>query len=172
MSPKKDNYFSFKLDKENATILLEEQSLICMEVKNSFPLKYDNKIIKGIHETTKLIYNFIRKSKKFYEISKTNGKNIKKIHILFLYDSFLQTSNDIELFKNTLFEIFKSLAITIDVITLLDIVYFVNPASFNSRKLSDIVIKLKKGNEKATTQIEELQKKNDDTIQKMEEMKK
>ena len=141
-----------------------------MEVKNTFPLKNDNGIIKGYKETLKLIYNFIRKSKKFYEIS--NKKNIRKIHILFLYDSFLQTSNDMEQFTKLLCEIFNSLKITIDIRTTFDIVYFANPASFNSRKLSDIVIKLKNENEGAKTLIEELKKKNDDTTQKMEDMKK
>ena len=184
LHPKNNDYFSFRLDKQNTKILLEQNSLICMEVKNTFPLKNDNGIIKGYKETLKLIYNFIRKSKKFYEIS--NKKNIRKIHILFLYDSFLQTSNDMEQFTKILCKIFNSLTITIDIRTTFDIVYFANPASFNSRKLSDIVIKLKnenndtmqkmedmkKENEGAKILIKELQKKNDDTTQKMEDMKK
>lgn len=140
------NYLTFNLDEENTKIFLEQNSLICMEVKNSFPLKYNNGKIEGINETTKLIYSFIKKSKKFYDISKINGKNIKKIHILFLYDSFLQASNDMEILKNTLSEIFESITIEVDVKTTFDIVYFVNPASFNSRKLSNIVIKLKREN--------------------------
>ena len=160
--------FTFKLDKDNE-IFLKQKSLICMKVKNSFPLRYVNDKIKeknnnkGINGTVSLIYNIIRKTKKFYEIAKLKGKKIKKIHILFLYDSFLQSNDDMENFKDILYNIFETLKIEINIETSFNIIYFVNPPCIYTRKLSDIVIKLKKENEDSKNIIEVLKKENNDT---------
>ncbi len=74
-----------------------------METKTSFPLKKEknhNDFSKDqIQETKKLIHSIIRKSKKFFEIAINKQKTIQKIHILFLYDSLLQTNEEIKLYK-------------------------------------------------------------------------
>ena len=76
---------------EDKIIKIESNSLIYMEVKTSFPLKYgknekNEEIIVGKEDTKSYIRSFIRKSQKFYQIAKKQNKEIKRIHILFLYD--------------------------------------------------------------------------------------
>ena len=144
-----------------------------METKTSFPLKKEknqNDISEEqIQETKKLIHSIIRKSKKFFEIAINKQKTIKKIHILFLYDSLLQTNEEIILYKQKLDNIFRNLSIKIEINTTFDVIFFVNPASLNMRNLTNTFIKLKQENQ---AKIEELQKSNQDSKQKIEDLKK
>jgi len=70
---------------KNSQIYIEKNSLIYMEAKTSFPLKYEmkekEKIIQGSKETKFLIQSIIRKSKKFYEIPHYQKKKIEKIYL-------------------------------------------------------------------------------------------
>ena len=144
-----------------------------METKTSFPLKKEknkNDVSEEqIQETKKLIHSIIRKSKKFFEIAINKQKTIKKIHILFLYDSLLQTNEEIILYKQKLDNIFRNLSIKIERNTTFDVIFFVNPASLNMRNLTNTFIKLKQENQ---AKIEELQKSNQDSKQKIEDLKK
>ena len=167
-----NNNKKFKSNEEQY-ITIKKNSLIYMEAKTSFPLKIEKdsneKKINGVQETKHLIYNIIRKSKKFYEIANNKKNTIQKIHILFLYDSFLQSNDDIQLFKNEFNLIFENLKIKIQINTTFDVIYFVNPSSINIRNLTNTFIKLKKDNQ---AKMEELQKENMDSKKKMEELQK
>lgn len=176
----KDNNFIPEYEKnQNLDIIIEKNSFICMEVKNSFPLKYDysnaQRVIKGIEETKKLINKIIRKSKRFEQIALFKEKNIENIHILFLYDSLLQKTDEmfnfVEEFKNIFVEIssyHSKYYVSVDKKTIFDIIYFVNPASINMRKISNLVVNIKKENENIKKEnellfkrIESLEKKLD-----------
>ena len=84
----------FVSGRNNPCISIEKGSLIYMEVKTSFPLKNEmengKKKVKGEEETIALIKSIFRKCKKFLEIAKIKVGEINKIHILFMYDTFLQ----------------------------------------------------------------------------------
>ena len=142
-------------------IIIEEKSLIYMEVKNSFPLKkIDKKEIIGINETESLLYNIIRRSKKFYEIAKMEKKVIEQIHILFLYDSLLPKDEDMLQFINLLQNFLHNIKVGIKIKTIFDVIYFVNPANINMKRFSDIVNGLKKQNEEANKKINDLEVNN------------
>ena len=173
---KRFNLFNYDIldeKEEDNKILINKNSLIYMEVKNSFPIKFEldsNKIktIKGLKEAESLIKNILRRSKKFYEIALNLGKNIDKVHILLLYDSVLQPTDDIEEIIFEFHKILKELKLFGLKNYIFDIVYFVNSASINMRKLSNIVInlrekntKLELENQKLKENIEELYKKID-----------
>ena len=148
---------SFEIS-EKSEIEIKKNSLIYMEVKYSFPLKYnDKKEIIGINETSSLIYKIIRRAKKFYEIAIKQKKNIHQIHILFLYDSLMPKDEDLKNFKMELQKIFQKLEIKVKKRTIFDIIYFVNPASLNVKKLSDIVHDLKNQNEESKKKINDLE---------------
>ena len=172
-----DNNFRYidknESDEDSKIINIIKNSLIYMETKTSFPLKKEknqNDISEEqIQETKKLIHRIIRKSKKFFEIAINKQKKIKKIHILFLYDSLLQTNEEIILYKQKLDNIFRNLSIKIERNTTFDVIFFVNPASLNMRNLTNTFIKLKQENQ---AKIEELQKSNQDSKQKIEDLKK
>ena len=168
-----DINYKVKESYEDSKINIEKFSLIYMEVKNSFPLKIEGnqKDIdeEQVKDTKKLINSIIRKSKKFLEIALNKKKIIKKIHILFLYDSLLQTDDEMILYKKKLNNIFKNLAIKIEINTTFDIIFFVNPSSINIRKLTNTFIKLKKENQ---SKIEELQKENQSSNQKIGDLQK
>lgn len=148
---------SFEIS-EKSEIEIKKNSLIIMEVKYSFPLKYnDKKEIIGINETSSLIYKIIRRAKKFYEIAIKQKKNIHQIHILFLYDSLMPKDEDLKNFKMELQKIFQNLKIEIKKRTIFDIIYFVNPASLNVKRLADIVHYLKNQNEESNKKINDLE---------------
>jgi len=146
---KSSKYISYK---SNPNIIIKKNSLIYMEVKTSFPLKTEKinnrEEIKGINETKYLIKNIIRKSNKFSEIAKLQKKDIKTIHILFMYDTMLQKEDDIQKYIKEFINIFKFNIFEVRINTIFDVVYFVNPASINIRKLSDVIFKLKEENKK------------------------
>ena len=142
-------------------IIIEEKSLIYMEVKNSFPLRYNNKKeIIGINETKALLHNIIRKSKKFYEIAKMQKKEIKQIHILFIYNSLLPKNEDMLKFIKLLQMFLQNLKVEIKIKTIFDIIYFVNPVNINMNRFSDIFDELKKQNEELKKKIIDLEANN------------
>ena len=156
-------------------INLEKNSFIYMEVKTSFPLKYNgqNKL-EGLSETKNLIKSIMRKSKKFYEIAKKQKKIIKEIHILFLYDSLLPNNKDMLDFQTIIGNIMSEIEVKIEIKTIFDIIYFVNPASINMRKFSKMVNELKKENEeskkliaKNESKIEQLKKENENQMNEL-----
>ena len=156
-------------------INLEKNSFIYMEVKTSFPLKYNeqNKL-EGLSETKNLIKSIMRKSKKFYEIAEKQKKIIKEIHILFLYDSLLPNNKDMLDFQKIILKIMNEIGGRIEIKTIFDIIYFVNPASINMRKFSKMVNELKKENEESKkliaqneSKIEQLKKENENQMNEL-----
>ena len=135
----------FTLFPLNNSVEYEKNSLIYMEVKNSFPLKYEKgeKKLKGLEETKSLLYNIIRRSKKFYEIANKKNKEIEQIHIFFLYDSLLQKQEDIRNFSNIFLQCLNNPRIKVNIKTVFEVIYFVNPSSINMRELSKTVASLK-----------------------------
>ena len=156
---------SFEID-QRTKIKIEHNSFIYMEVKTSFPLSYkgekENKVLEGLNETKILFNTIIRKSKKFYEIAKNQNKKINQIHILFLYDSLLPKSEDMLNFQIIIRNIMGSLKEKIEIKTIFDIIYFVNPASINMRKISNIVYELKKENVQNESEIKKLKEQNNE----------
>lgn len=149
---------------DDKKIIFKNNTLIFIEVKNTFPLKFEKnknneRKIYGIKDTKLLITNIVKKSIKFTEIALSLEKKIDKIHILFFYDSLLQPSDDIKIFEEEFKKIFKNLKIQLKISTSFDVVYFVNPASINMRKLSNIVIELKEQNKQLTQSMKELEQK-------------
>ena len=155
---------------DNKKIIFKNNTLIFIEVKNTFPLKYEKKNnerkILGIKDTKVLITNIVKKAIKFKEIALSLKKTIDKIHILLFYDSLLQPSDDIKTFEEEFKKILKNVKIKENISTSFDVVYFVNPASINMRKLSNIVIELKEENKK----IPVLENENKQLKLKMEEL--
>ena len=81
----------FISSEQDSKILIEKESLIFMEVKTSFPLKFvkknQEKTIKGFDEANSLIKSIMRKSNKFKEVVVNKEKKIQNVHILFMYDT-------------------------------------------------------------------------------------
>ena len=160
-------------EEDSNKIKINKNSLIYMEVKNSFPIKFEidsnnMKTIKGLKEAESLIKNILRRSKKFYEIALKLGKNIDKVHILLLYDSLLQPTDDIEEIIFEFQKILKEFKLFGLKDYIFDIIYFVNSASINMRKLSNIVVNVMKKNtelelenKKLKEKMEEIDKKTD-----------
>ena len=98
-------------NEQNSKILIEKESLIFMEVKTSFPLKFEKKkeekIIKGFDETNSLIKSIMRKSNKFRELLLNKEKKIQNVHLLFMYDTLLQKEDDLKQYINKFKEIFN-----------------------------------------------------------------
>ena len=146
---------SIEIDQRNK-INLEQNSFIYMEVKTSFPLKYNGQNeLEGFPETKNLIKSIMRKSKKFYEIAENKKKIINTIHILFLYDSLLPNDKDMLEFQKQIGNIMNQIKEEIEIKTIFDIIYFVNPASINMRKFSNMVKELKKENKEVKKLMEQ-----------------
>ena len=157
---------------QDSIIKIDSKSLIYLEVKNSFPLKYkkdgDKKILKGLEETKSLLHNIIRKSKKFYEIAKNEKKKINQIHILFLYDSLLQKAQDMNDFIMIFNNIFIEKTIKVGLATIFEVIYFVNPSSINMRDISQKVDELKSGRQ---NEINKIKEEKEEEINKMKKEK-
>ena len=155
---------------EDKIIKIESNSLIYMEVKTSFPLKYgknekNEEIIVGKEDTKSYIRSFIRKSQKFYQIAKKQNKEIKRIHILFLYDYLLP--KDIKKLIYEFTNIFLELKTNVKLKTIFEVIYFVNPASLNLKKLSSTIRKLEKENNESKKTIDDLKKQIEDNDKNM-----
>ena len=155
---------------EDKIIKIESNSLIYMEVKTSFPLKYgknekNEEIIVGKEDTKSYIRSFIRKSQKFYQIAKKQNKEIKRIHILFLYDYLLP--KDIKKLIYEFTNIFLALKTNVKLKTIFEVIYFVNPASLNLKKLSSTIRKLEKENNESKKKIDDLKKQIEDNDKNM-----
>ena len=155
---------------EDKIIKIESNSLIYMEVKTSFPLKYgknekNEEIIVGKEDTKSYIRSFIRKSQKFYQIAKKQNKEIKRIHILFLYDYLLP--KDIKKLIYEFTNIFLALKTKVKLKTIFEVIYFVNPASLNLKKLSSTIRKLEKENNESKKTIDDLKKQIEDNDKNM-----
>ena len=160
---------------EDKIIKIESNSLIYMEVKTSFPLKYgknekNEEIIVGKEDTKSYIRSFIRKSQKFYQIAKKQKKEIKRIHILFLYDYLLP--KDIKKLIYEFTNIFLALKTNVKLKTIFEVIYFVNPASLNLKKLSSTIRKLEKENNESKKKIDESKKIIDESKKTIDESKK
>ena len=160
---------------EDKIIKIESNSLIYMEVKTSFPLKYgknekNEEIIVGKEDTKSYIRSFIRKSQKFYQIAKKQNKEIKRIHILFLYDYLLP--KDIKKLIYEFTNIFLALKTNVKLKTIFEVIYFVNPASLNLKKLSSTIRKLEKENNESKKKIDESKKIIDESKKTIDESKK
>ena len=160
---------------EDKIIKIESNSLIYMEVKTSFPLKYgknekNEEIIVGKEDTKSYIRSFIRKSQKFYQIAKKQNKEIKRIHILFLYDYLLP--KDIKKLIYEFTNIFLALKTKVKLKTIFEVIYFVNPASLNLKKLSSTIRKLEKENNESKKKIDESKKIIDESKKTIDESKK
>ena len=160
---------------EDKIIKIESNSLIYMEVKTSFPLKYgknekNEEIIVGKEDTKSYIRSFIRKSQKFYQIAKKQKKEIKRIHILFLYDYLLP--KDIKKLIYEFTNIFLALKTKVKLKTIFEVIYFVNPASLNLKKLSSTIRKLEKENNESKKKIDESKKIIDESKKTIDESKK
>ena len=160
---------------EDKIIKIESNSLIYMEVKTSFPLKYgknekNEEIIVGKEDTKSYIRSFIRKSQKFYQIAKKLNKEIKRIHILFLYDYLLP--KDIKKLIYEFTNIFLALKTKVKLKTIFEVIYFVNPASLNLKKLSSTIRKLEKENNESKKKIDESKKIIDESKKTIDESKK
>ena len=171
-------------NEENSKILIQKESLIYMEVKNSFPLKLiqknQEKIIQGFDEANSLIRSIMRKTNKFTELALNRGKKIQNIHVLFMYDSLLQKNEDFKYYVDNFKKIFETNRFKVGINTTFDVIYFVNPSSINTRRLSEIISELKEENKKSAETIkktinnntEEIKKISEDYNSKLEEMKK
>ena len=123
-----------------------------MEVKTSFPLKFmqknQEKIIKGFDEANSLIRSIMRKSNKFTELALNKGKKIQNIHVLFMYDSLLQKNEDFKYYVDNFKKIFETNRCKVGINSTFDVIYFVNPSSINTRRLSNIISEFKEENRK------------------------
>ena len=154
-------------NEQNSKILIEKESLIYMEVKTSFPLKFvqknQEKIIQGFDEANSLIRSIMRKTNKFTELALNKGKKIQNIHVLFMYDSLLQKDEDLKHCVDNFKQIFEINRFKVGINTTFDVIYFVNPSSINTRRLSNIISELKEENKKTIkNNKEEIQKLNED----------
>lgn len=71
-----------------------------------------------------------------------------------MYDSLFQPSDDIKIFKDAFIKILSDLKIYGKIITYFDVVYFLNPANINMRKLLNTVNELKKKIKKQKKKME------------------
>ena len=159
-------------NEQNSKILIEKESLIFMEVKTSFPLKFDKikeeKILKGFDETNSLIKSIMRKSNKFRELLLNKEKKIQNVHLLFMYDTLLQKEDDLKQYINKFKEIFNRNRFKVEINTIFDVIYFVNPSSINTRRLSNIISELKEENKKSAATIAEIKKQNENNLLEIE----
>jgi len=160
-------------NEQNYKILIEKESLIYMEVKTSFPLKFiqknQEKTIQGFDEANSLIRSIMRKINKFTELALNRGKKIQNIHVLFMYDSLLQKEDDLKHYISNFKKIFELNRFKVGINTTFDVIYFVNPSSINTRRLSSIISELKEENKKSAATIEKTIKNNIEEIQKISE---
>ena len=123
-----------------------------MEVKTSFPLKLipknQEKIIQGFDEANSLIRSIMRKTNKFTELALNRGKKIQNIHVLFMYDSLLQKEDDLKHYVSNFKKNFEINRFKVGINTTFDVIYFVNPSSINTRRLSNIISEFKEENRK------------------------
>ena len=63
------------------------------------------------------------------------GKKIENFHILFMYDTLLQKEDDLNIYIKKFIEIFNKNSFKVGINTTFDVIYFVNPSSFNTRRL-------------------------------------
>ena len=117
---KTDNKIHYKENEINSKIILKKNSFVYMEVKLSFPLKFDEKTgepkAQSLEDFSNLIRSIIRKSKKFCEIAIKKEKKVEQIHILLFYDFMIQSNQyaqrTLDIFKEKIFskiEIYFSL---------------------------------------------------------------
>ena len=162
-------------NEQNSKILIEKESLIYMEVKTSFPLKFvkinQEKIIQGFDEANSLIRSIMRKSNKFTKLVLNRGKIIQNVHILFMYDTLLQKEDDLKKYINKFREIFQKNRFKVEINTTFDVIYFVNPSSINTKRLSKIISELKEVNEKSATIIAEIRKQNEANLSEIKKSK-
>ena len=159
---KADNKIHYKENDINSKIILKKNSFVYMEVKLSFPLKFDENTGKpkdqNLEDFYNLIRSIIRKSKKFCEIAIKKEKKVEQIHILLFYDFMIQsnqyTQRTLDIFKE---KIFSKIEIKLEKITKFEVIFFVNPSTINMRKFSQSLVK----------KISEIEKKNNELIEQL-----
>ena len=106
----------------------------------------------------------MRKSNKFKALVVNKEKKIQNVHILFMYDTLLQKEDDLKQYINKFKEIFEKNRFKVEINTIFDVIYFVNPSSINTRRLSNIISELKEENEKSAATIAEIKKQNENNL--------
>ena len=152
----------YKQNETNSEIILKKNSFVYMESKNSFPLKFDDKTDEpkkeNIEDFSKLVRNMIRKSIKFCEIATKKGKEVNQIHILLFYDHIILNDERTKIVIDELQNNFTKAYFKLEKKTKFEVIFFVNPSTINITKFSRSIAK----------KIEEMEKKNNDKINKLE----
>ena len=106
----------------------------------------------------------MRKSNKFKALVLNKEKKIQNVHILFMYDTLLQKEDDLKQYINKFKEIFERNRFKVEINTIFDVIYFVNPSSINTRRLSNIISELKEENKKSAATIAEIKNQNENNL--------